>query len=364
MRILVLLTLTLGIVAALPAAEPDKSPIAPRTIKWEKPGGTLGDVTAALTKQSAPVAGVAGVPIEVPEELRKQPCSVKFKETPFWEALQQAADRTDTRIVLTDFGRKVSLVPRGGSKEAVATSGAFRIVAQEVLGKALLEEGVTFHQVKLLIHWEPRLRVYRVYRMNITKVADVLGSKLTAEAPATQTLPEGARIKAEEPIYVKVNGLKNSSAQITSLVGEFTVTATDRLLAFKFDEPGKVPSEQKKDGVTATLKRVEKDEDTWEIEVELTYPPDQPVFESFQQQWWLKDNRLLVQAPNAAKSFPITDYELRIRGNTVRAIHRYKEDAKNGLGAPTAKDWSIVYETPAPLVEAKIPFELKNIPLP
>src|SRR5262245_24309851 len=368
MRILALATLTLSTFAAILAAQPaqpDKSPLAPRTIKWEKPGGTLGEVTAALTKQSAPVAGVPGVPIEVPEELRKKPCDVKFKDTPFWDALQQAADRTGTRIVLTDKGRNVSLVPRGPSQEVAATSGAFRVVVREVAGYSKLELGVTYHQVKLLLHWEPRLRLYRVYSPSITKVTDVPGSKITAESSATEILPSGATSGEAELIEVRLNGLNRSSERITSLAGEFKVHGTDRLLTFKFAEPGgKLPAEQKEVGVTATLKRVAKEDDTWEIEVELTYPPDQPAFQSFQQEWWLRDNRLLVQSPNAAKSFVISEYELRQRGNTVLAIHRFKENAKTGLGNPTAKDWSIVYETPAPLVEMNVPFELKNIPLP
>ena len=45
-------------------------------------------------------------------------------------------------------------------------------------------------------------------------------------------------------------------------------------------------------------------------------------------------------------------------------IHRFKEDAAKGLGNPTVKGWSIVYETPAPLADVKVPFELKDIPLP
>ena len=48
----------------------------------------------------------------------------------------------------------------------------------------------------------------------------------------------------------------------------------------------------------------------------------------------------------------------------LRVVHRFKEDAVKGLGDPTAKGWTIVYETPAPLVEVKVPFELKDIPLP
>jgi hypothetical protein len=367
MRIPAVTALLLGTLAALPAADPPKSPLAPRTIKWEKPGGTLGEVAAALTKQSGgPQHG--GVPVEVPDELRKTPCDVRFKDTPFWEALQQAADRSDTRVTLADGGRKVALVPRGASKEVAATSGAFRVVAHEVEARARLELGVVFHRVHLFIHWEPRLHVYRINKLAINKVADVPGSKPSAAPAVIRFLPDGAVAgqsatpDSKDRITVTVNGLTRASERLTVLAGEFTVAAADRLLAFAFDPTQKLPVAQKDSGVTATLKRVEKIDDTWEIEVELNYPPGQPVFESFEGEWWLKDNRLVVRSPEG-KSFVIEHYEFRTRGG-VTAIHRYTEDAKKGLGAPTAKGWSVVYETPAPLVEEKVPFELKNIPLP
>jgi hypothetical protein len=135
---------------------------------------------------------------------------------------------------------------------------------------------------------------------------------------------------------------------------------------FAFEAPGgKLPPEQKQDGVAAVLKRVQKKDDTWEIAVEVNYPPNQPTFESFQGEWWLRDNRLTVRAPNG-KSFVIDDYEIPTPDSPrpLVAVYRFKEDAAKGLGDPTAKGWKIVYETPAPLIDVKIPFELKNIPLP
>ena len=46
-------------------------------------------------------------------------------------------------------------------------------------------------------------------------------------------------------------------------------------------------------------------------------------------------------------------------------ISAYKLSAAYGRSTdPTAKGWSLVYETPAPLVEFKVPFVLENIPLP
>ena len=116
--------------------------------------------------------------------------------------------------------------------------------------------------------------------------------------------------------------------------------------------------------MSAALKRVQKKDDTWEIAVDVTYPPNQPAFQSFEGEWWLRDNKLTLYSPGG-KAFVIDDYEIPQPDSSrpLRVIHRFKEDPAKGLGDPT-KGWKIVYETPSPLVETKVPFELKDIPLP
>jgi hypothetical protein len=355
MRSLALTTLILGALSALPAAEPAR-PLAPTPITWNKPGAVLGEVAKQLSDAS-------GIPVRVAPNLLKTKCPLPpLQGTPFWTALQTAADEGGARIALSDGGRKVELLPRGASREVAATSGAFRVVANQVVGRALLDQGVTYHEVHLLVHWEPRVRVYRIDSVpKITKATDAIGSKVTADAGGTQILPLGAT----SDMKVRLSGLTRDSGRVTALAGSFTVTAADKLLAFAFDSSGKLPAEQKEGDVTAILKRAQKKDDTWELEVEVAYPPNQPAFESFQGEWWLRDNRLVVRSP-AGKSFVIGDYEVPAPDSPrpLRAIYRFKEDAKAGLGNPTAKGWSVVYETPSPLVETTVPFELKDIPLP
>lgn len=357
MRILAVTILIIGTLATLPAAEPGR-PLPPTevTVPAAKSNAVLGAVATELAKQS-------GVPVAVAPSMLKAKCDVEFTKTPFWEALQTASDRSGTRMALHEGGRRIELVPRGKSREVAATSGAFRVVAQQVVGRALLDQGLTVHEVSLLVHWEPRIRVYRIDSSpTISKVSDVPGSKIAVENGATQILP----LDATSEMKVRLNGLTHDSEKITGLAGIFHVTAADKLLAFTFEAPGgKLPAEQKDSGVTASLKRVEKKDDTWEIVVEVNYPPNQPVFESFQGEWWLRDNRLTVRS-REGKSFVIPDYEVPMPDNPqpLKVIYRFKEDPVKGLANPTAKGWSIVYETPSPLVDVKIPFELKDIPLP
>lgn len=359
MRTLAVTTLILCTFGALLAAQPKHEPprpLAPTQVTWQEQGTFLGKAKDTFPKQ-------AGVEVSVSPGVIKAKLDADFKNTPFWEALQTSADRTGAQIALHSGGRKVELVPKGKSRESASTSGSFRVVSQSVVGKAILEQGTTFHEVQMLVHWEPRLRVYRIDTTpQISKVSDVPGSKIVAEVGGTQVLPADATSEMK----VKLTGLTRDSDRITTLAGTFTVTAADKMLMFDYSAPnGKLPEAQKKDGVSAALKRVQNKGGTWEIAIEVTYPEKQPNFESFQGEWWLRDNRLTVVSPQG-KSFVIDDFETPTPDNPrpLLVIHRFKENAATGLGNPTQPNWKIVYETPAPLTEVKMPFELKDIPLP
>lgn len=348
--------LIVGTVAVLPAAEPPPAALAPTPVTWTQPKAVLGEIL----KEFPPTPGVE---LAVAPAVLKTPCAAAFHQTPFWQALQIAADRTGTRLLLSNRGQKVELVPRGAAQVVAATSGAFRVVAQQVVGRTLLEEGVTTHELTLLVHWEPRLRVYRIDTTpRVRQLDDDAGAKLSAAGGSTQVAPLGATSEMK----LRISGLTRASQRIRTLAADFHVTAAERLLTFTFRAPaGSLPPPQTQANVTATLQRVEKRDNWWEIEISVHYPDNQPVFESFQGEWWLRDNRLVVTSPEG-KAFVIRDFEVAAPDNPypLRVIHRFREDGAKGLGNPTAQGWSITYETPAPLVEWRVPFELQNIPLP
>ena len=61
---------------------------------------------------------------------------------------------------------------------------------------------------------------------------------------------------------------------------------------------------EEEDRVTAKLKPLIFDETTktWDVELELIYPPRRPVFESFEEHKWLRDNRLQLSRRKASRS--------------------------------------------------------------
>jgi len=346
--------LLLAFVPALAADDDEETfAIPPRTVTLEMPNSTLGKV--------APAVGRAGFPFTIPAEAAGQTCDGLFNAKPYWFALEMIASQTGQRIVLGDRGRKIALEPRGKAYEVSSVHGAFRVVVRQVVGRFLLDAGAASHDVHLDVHWEPRFPVFRLDSSpKITKATDDHGVVLAPGSAGSRSQPTGCLHSST----VRLGGITRESKKIARLEGQFTVTASATMLAFEFDDltKGKTAlTAAAKEKVEATLKSVEKDEQTWEFRIELNYPPNLPRFESFES--WTHENKLRLVSPNKA-SFTPDDSEVLTQESRVVTVYRFKEDAKRGLVNPAAKGWKLTYEAPSPPLEFAVPFELRDIPLP
>lgn len=131
------------------------------------------------------------------------------------------------------------------------------------------------------------------------------------------------------------------------------------MLAFEFADLAKLPVTKEIDGVKATLAKVLKREEVWELQLNVEYAADPPSFESFES--WTNRNAIRLIAPNGRAVTDPENQDVSSSGRTVKAAYRYSfktADLTNRTG------WKIVYETPAPLVEFLVSFQLKDIPLP
>ena len=332
-------------------------PIAPRTVTFSKSNAVLGEAAGELTKQT-------GLPISVDPSFLKAKCAANFNKLPFWNALEDLSAKTGTRIVYRDGGKSLSLEARGKSREVSSVSGPFRTIARQTTAKFDLELGQPGYAVQLDAHWEPRFPVFRISSApQVTKATDDRGTTLTASSAKSFTQAAGY---AHSFDVVRLDGLSRESKSIAVLNGSYTVTAAEQMLAFRFDDltaklPAALPVQA---GVTASLKRIEKDDNVWEVEVELNYPAGMPTFESFEEGVWLARNRMQLIPPGGGKSFTPDDHQFLHIGQRVVGVYRFKENAEKGLANPKSKGWSVVYEAPSPLLEFRVPFEVKDIPLP
>lgn len=348
--------LTGSALAVTGAAEPGPAALPPTRITLKQSDSTLADVATALAKAS-------GLAVTAEPDVAKVRCPIAFNGTPLWEALEKAARDADARIVVADGGRRIAFARRGGSKptreikEVTATSGPFRITVRTVTGRLLLDSGAAVHEVQLLVHWEPRYPVFRIDSSpKILAAKFDRSSDLIPDVGAARHHPTGATTE----MTVRLAGLPRRAAKIDVLAGEFRATAAKSMLTFKYDNlAAALPIEQKTGGVSARMKPFTFDETTktWDVELELAYPPGGPEFESFEEHKWLRDNRIQLVSPESKPLDPESE-EVLARGKTVSATYRFK-------GAnPKAKGWSLVYVVPGPLIEVTVPFKLENIPLP
>jgi hypothetical protein len=343
----VLAALGLGAATGVPGSEPAAG-IPPRRVKLDMPNSTLGKVAPALAKQ-------AGIPFTYPDAAAGETADGLFNGKPFWDALELLADQTGNRIALQDSGRRIALVPRGRSREVSSVHGPFRVVARQVVGRYLLDDSLVIHEVQLDAHWEPRFPVFRIdTQPTVTKATDDRGTDLTPHAGSGKAHPTGA----VHPATVRLGGLTRDARQVGLLRGYFTVTASEKMLTFRFDDPtAKGAKAEPREKVEAVLKGFEKDEDTWVADLDLTYPPTIPEFESFEATAWTTANRVRLVSPDG-KTFAPASQAVNALGRVVSATYYFKPDAAVGKG------WRLEYDVASPPVEFRVPFELKDIPLP
>jgi len=331
-------------------AEPGPAVLPPTRITLKQADATLGVVATAISKS-------AGIAIDVDSTIAKARCPMSFDGTPLWEALEKSARDANAKLVVADGGRKITFAPRGQSKEVSAISGPFRVAVKTVTGRLLLDSGAAFHELHLIVHWEPRYPVFRIdSNPKITAAKYDKSSDLLSDAGISRHHPTGAMTE----MTVRLAGLPRRAAKIDVVAGQFRATAAPKMLTVKFDNlAATAPVEKKADGVLARMKPFAFDDTTktWDVELELAYPPGGPEFESFEEHKWLRDNRIQLVSPQGKPIDPDSE-EVLASGKNVSAIYRFK-----GVN-PKAKGWSLVYVIPAPLVEVTVPFRLENIPVP
>jgi hypothetical protein len=336
------------------AADPPTTTIPPACVTLASDdNATLADVLMAIEKQTGLKVNPGPADLSQPIQLRN------VADRPFWEVLDELAAATNTRAVVGQQGREIGLGPPTGMRPIVSSDGPFRIVAKTMAARTDLDSGRTSYDLVLDIHWEPRFPVFRIdSQPRITAGQDDLGQALSSTAVSVKSQVTGF----SHTTAVRLEGLTRRSGSIAVLAGAFQVTASPRMLSVRFDNLAATPVERRVEGVTVRLVRFARVDDRWEAEFDLTYPPGQPEFESFET--WATGNTLRLVAPGAGRVFTPDNFDLIESSQRVRATYRFQIGERKGLTITDIQGWQLIYDTPAPLVEFPVRFELKDIPLP
>ncbi len=311
-----------------------------------------------LATAAATIAQGSGLQVELDPAVAATTCSATFDQTPLWQALEQLAATHRLRLLPAADGRRIRLLPRREGQPISATSGPFRIAVQSVTARLLPEEGTHVYDLELLVHWEPRYPVYRIDAApRWRRIVDDRGQSPTAEQPQVRQYPPAAAAT----LTSRLRGLTRAATALAELDGEFTATAAQRLLSVTFTELFvKQPVTKTEVGVVVRWHGLRHNDALrrWEATVEMTYPPDHPHFDSFEESKWLRDVHAQLVSPQGVTIKSDQD-EVYAAGRQVQAVFRWAGDVP-----PQAKGWSVVCVVPSPLREYRVPFRLRNVPLP
>lgn len=344
-------------------------PIPARIATIQSKDETVKSTLEALAKQT-------GLEVDFSEIDGSKPIKAAFDKAEFWKVVDAVAEQSGSRVAIGQLGKAVRLVPNtNGTKPIISVDGPFRIAAREIDVRRDLISGNTVYDLTLEVAWEARLPVFRkstkvpyiatliawvgqlpVFRMDksptFTKGEDNAGHAITVNSISSDDPVDGVRTLAK----VQLDGITRDSKQIQILQGSYLITAAEEMLRFRFDDLVKLPSTVKQGGVSVHLNQLAKSGIHWNADIELSYPPDGPFFESFQT-YWLRLNRITLVSPDGKKF--TTDDDMP-NGNSIR--YRFKESAE--FKPADLKGWKLEYETPGAMREVKVKFELKGIALP
>lgn len=330
-----------SILAAPPA------PVASTPVSFELANPTLESAAAELGKQ-------AGIPIVVPAALKATPVTANHKGS-FWGVVNRLA--TEAKCRLRVINGKVQFLPlvQGSLPTPSSIDGAFLTTVRQVIAKRDFESASGITEVHLEIAWEPRFPVYL-----IDAEAKIL--KATGERGEYKFDPSSGRVSASgyvHPMIVRLKGIPREEKALSVLSGSFNVIAAEKLLAVEFkDLTIAQPAIQTVEGVKVSLKPLKTANGQIEVTFDLEYPPSHPEFESFQG--WAASNKLrLYDAAGKAMGEP-ADYNTTENGRRISASYFFPAPK----GEANWKGWRAVYETPCPMVQQEVRFELKDILLP
>lgn len=327
---------------------PAATPIAAKKFTFRALNSNVQAVVSELTKQTGLEVDLTGID-------GKLPINAAFDNSDFWNVIDLIANQSKSRVVIGRRGKAVSLVKSTRLQAPVSVDGPFRIAAQAVDSRIDLLSGQRLYDLTLELAWEARLPVYRVdAHPTITNGKDDAGRAITVKPFDARNPVDGVSTVLRIPL----DGLSRDSKQISVLQGSFRVTASDELLHFHFDHLTQSAVAKQK-GVEVTLRKFAKEGTFWIADLELHYPKDSAVFESFETNW-VGRNRMNLVAPNGVNKFAPSDEELN--GTSLR--YRFKEDNQKGFAPKDLKGWKMDYEAPGFLREILVNFELKGIALP
>ncbi len=290
------------------------------------------------------------------------PLKVDFKQTPFWQALDQVLDQAGLSAYPFGEQKAIVLQPRlpGQTLRSSGSSyrGPFRFEAVQVDAKRDLRNPVNKAlAVTLEAAWEPRLAPI-VLEEPLKKVValddggrpmPVVGAEAKPEVDIT---PESMAKLLTVPLALPPRDVR----RISRLAGTIEAILPGKVETFRFKDLEKAKDvEQRMADVTVVLDEVRKNNQNWELRIRVRFDDAGEALQSHRN--WIFENEAFLEGRDG-KPVAYSAYETTMQSQReVGVAYLFNIDAP--LNA-----YTFIYKTPGMILNAELEYELKEIPLP
>jgi len=334
--------------------------LEPGSIALQGEGMALADVLAAVEKQTGnkvidfrPEFGEAAKEIALDLDLEKQP---------FWPAMDRILDRAGLTTYNFSGERALAVVTRPPGQlprsQGVSYSGPFRIEPVRVdATRELRNPAGALLNLQLEISWEPRLQPIAISQplSEIEATGSGKAAVQVGDPESVLEIPVADGATAAE-LQLPFELPPRSVEKIAKLRGRMFVLVPGRVQTFRFEEPETANRVERRSGGTVVmLETVRENNNLFEVRIRVRFDKTSGALAS--HRGWIFKNETYLEDDEGNRIDHAGFETTRQTENEVGLAYLYS--LPKGI-----EGLSLVYKSPAAVLNAPIAYELSEIPLP
>ena len=289
---------------------------------------------------------------------------VDYQRVPYWQVLDRLLD--DAALDLNPYaGNRNGLTTQRRPSDApgrfgrAAYAGLFRLEATRLQAVRELRNPSADHlQLVLEVAWEPRVTPLSL-SLPLAEIEARSESGARMNLPLkgvrfARPIPDMSSVELDLPMPLP----SREERQIASLQGKIVALVPGRFTTFEFaDLDASQGKSQSRAGIKVTYEDFLKSNDSgiFEVRIRLRFEEPNQALES--HRGWVHRNEIELIDPQGNKAELVSSEEY-LQGRSEAGIgYLFALD-----GNPSA--YRLVYKAPALMIPVRLPFELKNLPLP
>ncbi len=282
-----------------------------------------------------------------------------LKDVTFLEALDRVAKLADVTTTPATADGTIGIMGGTPPKEPlVRYVGPFRVAFRQFAEVRDLQSGTASANAQLEVAWEPRLRpMLLTLKAEELEIKDDQGREVK---PQSMMESNEVVLRPENPaaeLNLNLDAPDRTAKKLSRFRVKADVTIPARMKTFRFPSLAQENVTIKQGDVSATLQGTEVDEQVWKVNLQVAYPDNGPVFESFRQ--GLFNNRIWLQKADGSR-FEHNGGSSDNGMSDGRLSFEYL--FVDAPGKPA--DYQLVYEAPSKVITMPLEVEFADVSLP